>query len=119
MGNWDVEKEEKAVKMPSVQIAQNKKGLTDIWVDGKRLERCYSVAYEQSAETIPVFRFEVYGTPYIDVASAGVIIVVNPDSIPTMIDAIDYTIDIEDIDPDLPWSEVRDRLYVATDAEQD
>ena len=104
-------------KMPSVKIEQNKRGLTDIWVDGKKLDRCYSVAYEQSVEAIPVFRFEVYGSPNIEMDSAGVIIVVNPDSIPAMIDAIDYTIDIEDIDPELPWSEIRDKLYVATDTE--
>lgn len=105
-------------KMSSVKIEQNKKGCTDIWVDGKKLDQCFRVAYEQDVDTaIPVFRFEVYGTPYIDMASAGVIIVVNPDSIPAMIDAIDYTLDVEDIDPDLPWSEIRDKLYVATDAE--
>ena len=48
MGNWDVEKKESAVKLPPVKITQNKKGLTDIWIDGKKLERCYSASYEQS-----------------------------------------------------------------------
>lgn len=118
MGNWDVEKKESAVKLPSVKIEQNKKGLTEIRVDGKTLDRCYSASYEQSVDTIPVFRFEVYGTPYIDVASAGVIIVVNPDSIPTMIEAIDYTLDVEEIDPGLPWTAIKEILSnVVADAE--
>ena len=118
MGNWDVEKKESAVKLPSVKIEQNKKGLTEIRVDGKTLDRCYSASYEQSVDTIPVFRFEVYGTPYIDVASAGVIIVVNPDSIPTMIEAIDYTLDVEEIDPGLSWTAIKEILSnVVADAE--
>lgn len=110
MGNWDVEKKESTVKLPFVKIMQNKKGLTDIWIDGKKLERCYSASYEQSIETIPVFRFEVYGSPHIEMDSAGVIIVVNPDSIPNMIDAIDYTLDVEEIDPGLPWTAIKEIL---------
>ena len=72
----------------------------------------------RSLGTTPTFRFEVYGTPYIDVASAGIIVVVNPDSIPNMIDAIDYTLDVEEIDPGLPWTAIKEILSnVAVDAE--
>ena len=50
--------------------------------------------------------------------SAGVIIVVNPDSIPTMIDAIDYTLDVEEIDPGLSWTAIKEILSnVVADAE--
>ena len=102
--------------LPIVKIKQNSKGLTDMFVDGHLLKSCYHVEYEQNVGEIPTFTFSTYSFPEIECKSAAVEIMVNPTSMPMMLEAIDYCLDIEGISPDDSWSTIKERLNVAFNA---
>lgn len=99
-----------------VAIRQNSDGLTKVYINGIELTRCYAISYEQDTKTVPMFVFSVYGEPNLSFDEADVTILVNPDSIPNVIEAIDYTLGIEGISPGESWESIREKLYVAVNA---